>query len=462
MIVKLCFAARWSTMLFVINLLHVPAIIFFLGLATLFWSNQCHGKSVYQIIGEAFVRGLLCFYFIALMSPSIVAMTSGVATLVAGCCCYLSYRMSPVRGCGYGKLPLGGIVSAAVVILWFTMYVMKSPISTHDARSIWFFHSKIIYYSDKILDLSNWDHPSVYFSHVDYPKMLAALAASMCAAVGVSNEYLPKLALVLLAIPIVFLSIDLGKTLPKSILCLMFLWIFPGGLDMWDGYMDGSLASYAGLASIYGGRYVATGKSSHLYTALLCTAMCTCLKNEGFLFAVLCCVAVVFSRLLMIKRKGSTVRPLKVSAAYVLPFVPTALWTGWAKWHHLSNDLLSAGHLLDRLLTRIRCAETWHVLGTYLLNRHLVRQVIAVAFLIMLARFCHTSKVKGLIAAGPAAGVFVFYYLAIMIIYLTSYHDLISHLDSSADRVILLPLVQLLAGTFVLVACGSEPLTEDR
>ena len=50
--------------------------------------------------------------------------------------------------------------------------ILSLPLYDWDARSIWFFHGKMIYYAGTLGPEAGWNIQTPQFSHVDYPKLV--------------------------------------------------------------------------------------------------------------------------------------------------------------------------------------------------------------------------------------------------------------------------------------------------
>ena len=78
-----------------------------------------------------------------------------------------------------------------IFFLFIIFISLGTPTFEWDARSIWLFHAKRIFYENSIFFLvDNY----AQFSHNDYPKLAPAFASSLAVLVGHWNEVFPKLA----------------------------------------------------------------------------------------------------------------------------------------------------------------------------------------------------------------------------------------------------------------------------
>jgi len=110
-----------------------------------------------------------------------------------------------------------------------------------DARSIWLFHAKRIFYENSIYaQLDGY----ASFSHNDYPVIFSVLAATLAKAVGHWNEVFPKTVVNFFLLPPLLVCATLYK---RRILTLLY--IFGIGIIcrnyLFNGYQDALVAVYA-------------------------------------------------------------------------------------------------------------------------------------------------------------------------------------------------------------------------
>lgn len=127
-----------------------------------------------------------------------------------------------------------------LLIICYLIIILGSPTQDHDARSIWLFHAKRIYYDNNIYSqLDGYGE----FSQNDYNPFSASLSASLAHLINNWNEIFPKLSNLILAVPaILFLNNFLKKKLTKVFFFLSILFIFDKRIV--NGEMDAILALY--------------------------------------------------------------------------------------------------------------------------------------------------------------------------------------------------------------------------
>lgn len=176
------------------------------------------------------------------------------------------------------------LAACCIAYLWgiYYLYVFSEPLMRWDARSIWFFHAKMIWV-EGALGGEGWSHPSLDFSSPDYPKLVPAIAAQLGVLKGYWNEFFPKGSLLVMLVPLLLWVFSFRK---KSISFFLLVLLYFFSLDGWlaNGYMDGYLAMYCGVALLLFGRYLSEGKDVDLHSAICAAGIAACLKNEGVLF----------------------------------------------------------------------------------------------------------------------------------------------------------------------------------
>jgi hypothetical protein len=239
------------------------------------------------------------------------------------------------------------------LILLLTFYIIFTP-KGYDARYIYYFHGKIIYFAGGIFQSINWNDPAAGIPHPDYPKLIAIVSAQIAYIFGYWNEYLPKLSLLALAVPS---SITLGRlALDRNVGLLVFL-SFPillGGW-LWNGYMDAYLALFAGLSFICFWFYILLDIELFIYLAIIYLGLCGSLKNEGLLIipSVAAGIAIVFLRT-RLRLHIPQYSKLRIFIYTALSIAPIVIWRLYTYHWSLSNDLeLGTMRSFSRILERM-------------------------------------------------------------------------------------------------------------
>ena len=406
-----------------------------------------------SLLALAWLNGLLVNYSLVLTIENLhLAMGVGAAIALVGLghLIVTLYRLTRA-----GNLIVGpGLawIGTGLLLLLYAVPILTQPLGAWDARSIWFFHARMIYVAGTLSSATGLQHPSLTFSHPDYPKLIPALAAQIMTLRGYWNEYLPKAALLLVLGP-AFLGLF---ALARWRLAFVFLvTVLPFGLRgwLWNGYMDGHLALYLALVLFFMGNALTSGNDLHLFLGLTALALLPNIKNEGYL-AVLSSL-VIWGITAWLRRNHSLARTwlsvFKSKATWLalgLMAAPTGLWNLKKVLWGLTNDLaLGSPGSFSRLLTRLGDGSLDTILRMAYPNLYggLLVILFATSVLVLQRRA----------ALPPAAQVALLtallYLLGLLTIYLATPHDLNWHLRTSVDRTLLgVNAAALMAGYFML------------
>jgi hypothetical protein len=318
--------------------------------------SRADGDDPLQRAGLAVACGLLINLALVLSGLRLIpALVIGVAPAAWGL--WLSWR-SIRRGArlsrpGAPLLLAGG--GAAYLLGAYYVEIVSEPLIHWDARSIWFFHARMIWFDQAVRSATGWTHASVGFSHPDYPKLVPMLAAELATLAGYWNEYLPKGSLVVMLVPVTLWVFSLRREGGRFVLLLAAL-LF--SLDGWlsNGLMDGYVVIYCGLAVVFAARYCAGRRALDLCSALCALGIATSLKNEGLVFAasllVTVCVLLPRSARLTVRDIATAIATdVRVAACAIVAAAPTVLWTVDKSLWGLRTEYL-AGSVLARLRDR--------------------------------------------------------------------------------------------------------------
>jgi hypothetical protein len=341
---------------------------------------------------------------------------------------------------------------AAVLLLLFTGPILFEPLQDWDARSVWFFSAKRIFFGGGLgAGAGDWTLPAYGFSHADYPKLLPLLGAQFADAWGLWNEYVPKASLLVLLAPVVVGLLGLPRRIGLSLLFLAGVLLLSTRQFLWNGYADTYLCLYAVLSMAYLARFLASAAPLDLALACAFMGVAANLKNEGALLAisiVFClCVWLVCSR-----RARAALRwrswPAGIWIALALPWIGFA---GWALMKHqwqLANDLqLGVGSLL-RAWQRVVEGQLGPVAKALFLRTDAGKSA---ALLLASAALAWALRCRVPATAWFPAAVASLYSAGMFIVYLATPHDVAWHLATSAERTMLLAAFGFLGSTFLVL-----------
>jgi hypothetical protein len=335
--------------------------------------------------------------------------------------------------------------AVSLCALWL---ILSAPLLDWDARSIWFFHAKRLFYDGSLYARGD-DYAG--FSHNDYPNLVPALAATIARAGGMWNEILPKLAIFFILLPPFAFLMQTMRSFPPRALALLFMLICLHDY-LSSGSMDGILALYAAALLVHLSHIPAT-QAPDYQTPLMVAALCG-LKNEGIAFAL---IAVFFHLVSLRIFQHPSLR--KCAALLFIAFLPAAAWE-WFLWHrHIGNYLLESNlPPTARALGRLNMDTLHTILGALTGDLFLWTQ-IPIVFL-SLAFYASTWLIPGnrqgkcLVLAVTGS-----YTLVLFTVYLITPLDLGNHLATSATRV-MMPVtlsLALCALTFWIHSASSRP-----
>jgi len=350
------------------------------------------------------------------------------------------------------------VLTAACCIAYllgvYYFFVFSEPLMRWDARSVWFLHAKMIWIEGALRG-DGWVHPSLAFSSPDYPKLVPAIAAQLGALNGYWNEFFPKGSLLVMLVPLLLWVFSFRK---KAVSFLLLAMMFFFSLDAWlaNGYMDGYLAMYCGVALLLFGRYAAEGRDADLHSAICAAGIAACLKNEGVLFGVCLTTTLVLLAARhpvvglrqFVRRLSATPR---FAAVLLLAVAPTLIWTlrkrAWGLENHITGDLST---LVSRLMDRLTDGSTPEFILRNLTTEATAIWVVVglLAATLMFVAYQRAPVHRGALVAAATS---VLYFCGIYTAYLGTPTGLGFHLTTSAGRTMATASVGLLVCLYFLL-----------
>jgi len=366
---------------------------------------------------------LLCYAFAAFGWVGLPAQIAFIAVLACAVWSLLSLRDGRAAW-------MLGIVAVLLVL------ALGSPTDEWDPRSIWMLHAKRIYLENSLY--AQLDGYAI-FSHNDYPSLMPLWSATAAKLVGHWNEIFPKAAATLLLLPSLLL---IARTFRSWWVAGLFAVavLEVGGRYLADGYMDAFLAVYAVAAlavAIQTRRDAAEGQWFNLAAYAALSAVLTLIKNEGAVLAILVGLVAVATVLLRDRRI-----PWALLAAFAASMVPLVAWKLAVAGADLGNDLAQSD-LKGQLLARLP-----DLTQSVLILKALLRSAAWVPLVVLLVLWARMWRVP---AARAALVVAVAYFGVLFAVYLSTPHDLVWHLATSAKRVALPVQLLLMFGVLVLL-----------
>jgi hypothetical protein len=420
-----------------------------------------------RLLALAATCGLLVNYALGMLLPRLGWVLSvDVAIAVAA----LAWAAARRRGSLIEMLGMGWLrwVLATAVLLFFAGPILFESLRDWDARSVWFFAAKRLFFGDGLgAGPQDWTLKAYVFSHSDYPKLLPLLGAQFAHAWGVWNEYIPKAGLLILLFPVLLGLLGLPRRLGLSLLFLACVLLLSTKQYLWNGYADTYLCLYACLSTVYLSRWLASSLPLDLALGSAFMGAALNLKNEGSL-VVLCIVACLIAWLVLSRAQRAVTGwrswPAGAWMGLALPWIGFAAWAATKQRWQLANDLELGAGSAQRVLLRLSEGQLGKVIEGAFMHTDAAKSASMFLGALLLAWILRVRV--PLIAWYPAA-VATLYTAGMLVVYLATPHDVTWHLATSAERTMLLAAFAYLGGTFlVLEAVESAspavtPLTDQ-
>jgi hypothetical protein len=379
------------------------------------------------------------------------------------------------------KIP-NRVLSNSHYFLWFTLVtafsflVIHFPITEWDARSIWFYHGKVIYFTNDIWALGAWKEHAHMFSHLGYPKLFALLAAQAANFFGLWNEYIPKLGLSLLSLPIMLYAFEYANRMKSSgsffyfmlLLIVLTLFFFDGsGFFLMSGYMDGWLAVYAFCTSLIAAdtvrEFTLKNNLSRLPSLIVFGALLSQIKQEGM---VILAIIITTSFLVNLFSMGGI-------KSFINKIIHQNLWrelldmtpfiiiivisiSAWSIGAHIQkiSEVRYSGNIVDRLIERWNSpgVPSW-IFSNVLFHNSMLTSALLLSFLLMLSSSFLKIKMSFVHFIPFIAGIA--YSLILMIVYFITPADVIWQMSCSAGRVGLSASMLIMAFNFLIISESS-------
>lgn len=411
------------------------AFLYLLGLGSIF--NSFSRKNLAENLSLTLGLGILFNYLLFLLAQKIsIGLALGGFFAVIGLVRF---------GRDLRKQPKFSFsIQFVFILLLIGLYYLKilsEPLHDWDARSIWFFHAKIIWLEGAINNVANWHHLSLQWTHVDYPELIPSLAAQLGYLKGYWNEFFPKGSLFLMLLPPIFWVFSFFSN-TISFLFLVFIMFFSMNFWLWNGYMDGYIALYAATSALLFGRYYEKKNLVDLYSGICALGIIANIKNEGLLFCA--CMFVI----LIVKRFSIHRKIIQIG---VVSSLPTVIWTIYKSMWNLHNDLkIDSADVFKRIFTRLTDGSSPFIIFETLfidLSPAWKAYLLVLGVAMILLRM----KKKISVASRLAICTSVLYFFGLFSIYLLTPFNVVEHMSSSADRTMLPVTLCALTGLFFLV-----------
>ena len=335
--------------------------------------------------------------------------------------------------------------------------ILFEPLQGWDARSVWFFNARRIFFSDGLVAGDGWTNRAYVFSHADYPKLLPLLAAQFASAWDLWNEYIPKASLLVLLGPVVVAFMGLAQRIGLSLLFLAAALLLSTKEFLWNGYADTYLCLYAVVGMLYLARWLSTWAALDLACGAAFLGVAANLKNDGLL-VVLCVAAGLIAWFCASAHARTAQRsarwPAGVWIAALLPCLGFIAWTLTKQQWQLASDMEIGAGSAVRAWQRLQEGRLALVAQSLVVQSGAGNAAALFLGAALLARILRTPVPTS--AAFPAL-VATLYSAGMFLVYLATPHDVAWHLSTSAERTMLLPLFAYLGSTFLVLQAMELP-----
>ena len=312
-----------------------------------------------------------------------------------------------------------------IFFLFIIFISLGTPTFEWDARSIWLFHAKRIFYDQSIFSIGD---NYAAFSHNEYSSLAPAFASSLAFLVGHWNEVFPKLSFSLMFLPpLIFTYAFLKDTQYLIFLSIVFFTI---GKFLFSGWADGLVAIYFGLSAflMYLLFIIDTNffKNRLLFYLL---AFCffvslTFIKNEGIALLFILFITTFFIKLY----KGELRKDISKLIFLSISFIPIILWNLFCYSKGIGNDYINTNILLN-LLPRLDDLNNYKLISYFLFLNE--KFLVALIFFLVSFWIKLDKELFSFIFIITAMYIFILFF-----IYLSTPHEFYFQLDSTAARLI--------------------------
>ena len=308
-----------------------------------------------------------------------------------------------------------------IFIISIVLINLGTPTISWDARSIWIFKAKQIFFENSILHTKYNYAP---FSNLQYPNIVPAFSAGFVKLIGHWNEIFPKLGNTFFLIPGFLLFSRFFRN--NYLLILLIFTTFVLGKLLIDGTLDGILSIYfvSCMLIFFKIKYLNYNNYDYILLLGFCIIL-PLLKLEG-IFLLL---SIVGSTLIVFfYKKKFNVFLILIT---IISFIPITLW------HLFSFKVLinvtENQNIFNYInfFENILLYENYYLILKYLFLNE--KFLLSLFFFIISTFFINTEKKPGLSFIILTASL---YLIILFLVYMSTSLDIEWHLNSSATRVI--------------------------
>ena len=312
-----------------------------------------------------------------------------------------------------------------ISFLFIIFISLGTPTFEWDARSIWLFHAKRIFFDQSIFSvIDNYAE----FSHNEYQSLAPAFASSLAVLIGHWNEVFPKLSFTLMFLPPLILTCSFLKD--TRYLIYLSIVFFTIGKFLFNGWADGLVAIYFGSSAFL--MYLLVIADANFYkNRLLFYLLTFCffvtltlIKNEGIAM-----LFILFNTTFLIKLYKKELRKDISKLVFLsISFLPVILWKLFCYSKGIGDHYINTNILLN-LLPRLDDLNNYKLISYFLFLNE--KFLIALIFFLVSFWLKLDKELFSFIFIVTAMYIFILFF-----IYLSTPYNFYWQLDSTAARVI--------------------------
>ena len=322
-----------------------------------------------------------------------------------------------------------------IIILLLLLISLGTPTLPNDARYIYIFSGKILFYESNLYVLLENHLSDIVTTR---PKLPATLSATFAQLVGSWNEIFPKSTNIIIILPPIIFLISFFKD-QVLILLWLFLMLFFSGKLFVNGLMDGILALYF-VSSILISYKISITKEDFekkllYFTMFIFFVILSLCKNEGSVMILVILLSSIIVDLIFIKKIN-----YKLLSITFLSLCPFIIWKYFIIKNSVNFTLLEyeSGDPISRFLGRITNSEDLLNILSFLVRNEKLLLSLTIFIFCGFKFFNQNKKLIFFIATN-----FLLYFSILIIAYLVDPFDLLDKLNQSSTRVFV-PLVLML------------------
>lgn len=308
-----------------------------------------------------------------------------------------------------------------IFIISIILINLGTPTTSWDARSIWIFKAKQIFFENTILHIKYNYAP---FSNLQYPNIVPAFSAGFAKLIGHWNEIFPKLGNTFFLIPGLFLFNKYFRN--NNFLILLIFVTFVLGRLLVDGTLDAILSIYfvSCVLIFFKIKYLNHNNYDYVLLFGFCIIL-PLLKLEG-IFLLL---SIIFSSIIVfIQKKKFDILLISITMISLIPII---------FWHLFSYKVLINVTENQNIFNHVNFFQNISLYDNYYLIFDYVflneKFLLSLSFFIISIFFIDKQKKSGL---GFIILTSFFYLTILFLAYMSTTLDMEWHLNSSATRVI--------------------------